>query len=86
MTDIDYDGEKLRGAGTFLASKVASIPTSSPLNLNAITEGDVTAAANNFNLWLTYTGLISRAQLTALAESIGAAADAMDATEEGLVP
>lgn len=81
MSDIDYDGEKLRGAGTFLASKLDAIPTESPLNMNAITEGDVTAAASNFNLWFTYTGLTARAQLTALAESVGEAADALDAAE-----
>jgi len=84
MSDIEYDGELLHGAATQLSGKVGDIPTTSPLDMSGVTEGDVTAAANNFNMWVTYTGLVARAQLTSLGESVTEAALALDAAEAQL--
>lgn len=84
MSGIEYDGQKLWGAGTFLAGKIADVPTASPLAMNNVTEGDVVAAANNFNMWVTYAGLISRAQLADIASSVTDAATAMNLAEAQL--
>jgi len=81
MSDIDYDGEKLRGAGTFLAGKAVDIPTASILSMGSVSASDVTAAANNFNLWFTYVGLTARAQIIDLGDQVADAATALDQAE-----
>ena len=84
MTDIDFDGSALRLAGAALGLAVAEIPTTSPLALGSVTENDVIAAANNFNLWATYAGLSARAQLTAIVEAVTSAATALELAEAQL--
>ena len=84
MSDVVLNSELLRTAASDLSGTANTVPTTSPLAMGAVSASDVTVAANNFNLWLTYTGLVAKAQLTALSESTKEAAVAMEQMEEQL--
>jgi len=74
MGDVVLNSQQLRGVATDITNAVSTIPTSSPLAMGSVSASDVTAASNDFNLWATYTALVTRAQLNALAESTSGAA------------
>jgi len=84
MSDIILESEQLRNAASTLSNAVQSIPTVAPLAMNSVSASDVTASASDFNLWVTYTALITRAKLTSIAESTSAGALAMEQYEAQL--
>ena len=81
MSKLELSSDDLRAVATALYTETPRIPTTSPLAMNAVSANDVTAAANNFNLWFTYTGMVARAQLTAVADSIVDAAVVLEQAE-----
>ena len=84
MSDVVLNSEQLRNAASRFSSAATGVPTSVPLAMGAVSATDVTAAANSFNLWATYTALTTRAQLTSLAESTSDAAFLMEQAEAQL--
>jgi len=84
MPDLVLKSENLRTAASGFSGAAADVPTSAPLSMGSVSASDVTAAANDFNMWAAYAGLVARTQLLGLADSTTEAAQAMEQLEAQL--